>query len=174
MSSIALEKFLEQVTEIEDLDKLVTLKTKGAKGPAKGISVARRSAVLLLNAHFEAYLEDVMQEALTSINPKLNANHLAREFTTPRPDNIDKFFSILGIEKISKQISWKKASNEAVRNALNELQNRRNEIAHGTTVDGQAKKAEVTRFRGYAEGFCKKVDDIVRDQVAAMTGRQPW
>lgn len=174
MASTALNKFHDQINELDDLEALVNLKTKGSKGPTNGIAVARRSAVLLLNAHFEAYLEDVMQEALTAINPQLTSSQLARNFTTPRPQNVDKFFTLLGIEGISKQISWEKASNKAVRGALNELQDLRNEVAHGTTAKGQVKKSQVTRFKNFAVGFCERVDRIVGEQVASMTGTRAW
>lgn len=171
--SIALKQFENGIRELEDLEALVQLKTGGSKGPTTGINAARRSAVLLLNAHFEAYLEDVLQEALSAVNPGFSAASIRRDFTTPRPQNIDKLFTLLSIEKISHSPSWRKAKNSTVRKAIDELQSARNAVAHGDPA-AKATKADVRRFRQYASGFCKAVDDIVADRVLAMTGKRPW
>lgn len=159
--------------ELADLEALIQLKTKGKKGPTAGIAAARRAAVLLLNAHFEAFLEDLLQEALTAINPGLDASSLGRDFKTPRCRNIDRFFVVLGISKLSKQPSWKKASNKAVRRNIDELQDARNAIAHGEK-DAKAKKSDIARFETYVTGFADAADRIVAAQVKKLTGKKPW
>ncbi len=149
------------------------LKTGGNKGPTAGTVAARRAAILLLNAHFEAYLEDVLQEALTALNSGLDATTLRRTFTTPRTANIDKLFVLLGIQKISNTPRWQKASNKSVRNAINELQDTRNAIAHGEK-NVKATKRAITRYSRYVRGFADAVDEIVADQVTKLTGSKPW
>lgn len=173
MPSHARTNFDIGLEELDDLESLVQLKTGGAKGPSKGIAVARRASVLLLNAHFEAYLEEVLQEALTAVSAGLDSHRLARDFTTPRPRNIDHFFALLGIAKISHQPSWQKASNKTVRKNIEALQDARNAIAHGE-AGAKAKKADIARFRGYVVGFADAIDEIVSNRIAAMTGTQPW
>lgn len=64
----ALDQLQIGLQELDDLEALVQLKTKGSKGPTAGILAARRASVLLLNAHFEAYLEDVLEESLKTLN----------------------------------------------------------------------------------------------------------
>jgi len=159
--------------ELKDLEDLVQLKTQGSQGPTAGIAAARRAAVLLLNAHFEAYLEDVLQEALTALNAGLDASTLRRDFTTPRPRNIDRLFVLLGIDKISHQPSWQKAANKTVRGALEELQDTRNAIAHGE-AGVRATKQDVARFGGYVRGFADAVDELIADRIEQLTGRRPW
>lgn len=173
MSSQARQQLDEGLAELNDLEALIQLKTKGSKGPTAGISAARRSAVLLLNAHFEAYLEDLLQEALAALNPGLNAHALARDFTTPRPKNIDRFFLLLGIQKLSQQPSWQKADNKAVRRNIDDLQDARNAIAHGET-GAKASKADIERFRKYVRGFADAADIIVSERIEAMRGSKPW
>lgn len=155
------------------MEGLVQLKTGGSKGPTAGIVVARRASVLLLNAHFEAYLEDVLQEALSFLNPGLSARTIRRDFTTPRPKNIDRLFVLLGINEISKAPSWQKASNKSVRKAIDELQDARNAVAHGDK-DAKTTRADLTRYRKYVQGFAAAVDNLVADRVKTMTGNRPW
>jgi hypothetical protein len=161
------------LNELDDLEKLVQLKTGGSKGPTAGIVAARRAGVLLLNAHFEAYLEDVLQEALSSINVGFSAASIRRDFTTPRPNNIDKLFVLLGVEKISSKPNWRGASNKSVRTAIDGLQNARNAVAHGDR-DAKATKRDLTRYKAYVEGFAKAIDEVVAKRVEAMTGTRPW
>lgn len=172
-SSVALSRLQAELADLDDLDALTRLKTGGKRGPTQGIEVARRGAIMLLNSHFEAYLEGVLEEALKSINTGFDSTTLARDFTTPRPDRIDRLFLLLGIDRISQQISWNNAGNKAVRNAINELQSARNAIAHGEQ-NAKATKSDVNRFRRYVEGFCSGVDKIVAERVTNMTGVRPW
>ncbi|MCR8674379.1 MAE_28990/MAE_18760 family HEPN-like nuclease [Micrococcus sp. HG099] len=115
----------------------------------------------------------MLEEALKSINPGFDSTTLARDFTTPRPDKIDKLLLLLGIDRISQQISWNNAGNKAARKDINELQNARNTIAHGEQ-NAKATKSDVNRFRRYVEGFCSGVDKIVAERVTNMTGVRPW
>lgn len=173
MTSDALKRLRTGLQELDELEALVQLKTSGQKGPHGGISAARRAALVLLNSHFEAYLEDLLQEALLAINTGFDASKLRRDFTTPRADNIDKLFLLLGISKISRLPKWQKASNKSVRAAIDQLQDRRNAIAHGEK-GATVKKREITRFTGYVNKFAESVDDVVRDRIASMTGKKPW
>ena len=171
--SKALAQLQIALKELDDLESLVKLKTGGTKGPTKGILVARRASILLLNAHFEAYLEDVLDEALAALTSGLNTKTLRRNFTTPRPDNINKFFSLLNIEKISTKPSWKKANNVTVRKAIDQLQNTRNAIAHGEP-NAKVKISDVKRYRSFVEGFTNAVDEIVAKRVEEITKTRPW
>lgn len=171
--SSALDQLHLGLRELDDLEALVQLKTSGSKGPTAGIVAARRAGVLLLNAHFEAYLEDVLQEALSSLNPGLSADSIRRDFTTPRARNIDRLFILLGIEKMSFKHSWQRASNKSVRAAIEELQDARNAVAHGEK-EAKATKSDLTRFKGYVLGFAKATDEVVASRIRELTGTRPW
>lgn len=170
--SDALVVLNEGLREVDDLEALVQLKTGGSRGPTAGIAAARRSAVLLINAHFEAYLEDVLEEALNAINDGFSADRLRRDFTTPRVDNINNLFSLIGIDRIAMKPSRQRAGNKAIRKAIDELQNARNAIAHGERA--MVTKSKVRYFRTHVVGFSKSVDRIVANRVEEMTGAAPW
>lgn len=142
----------------------------GRKYEVVGIN---RAAVLMLSAHFEGYLEDLMAESLAAINPSLQPPALTGGFHNPWPDRIDGLFAFLDMERPSREISWQRAGNKAVRNNLEELVRRRNEIAHGTT-GVTVYKDDVVRARKYVEGFSTRFDKAVRGQLHKLTGRYPW
>jgi len=169
-SLAALTDRLKDVDQLMAAHRAVAGSKRGRKFEVEGLN---RAAVLMLTSHFEGYLEDLMAEALTAVNPKLNAPTLTGGFHNPWPDRIDQLFAFLGMSKPSKNISWQKASNTSVRSNLEKLVRTRNKLAHGTT-GVKVYKSEVTSLRKYVEGFAQRFDADVRAQVKALTGSNPW
>lgn len=166
----ALTDRLQDVDQLMDAHRAVGGDQRGRRFEVEGLN---RAAVLMLSAHFEGYLEDVMAEALAAVNPQLEVKPLTGGFHNPWPDRIDDLFAFLGMDKPSKSISWQKAGNAAVRNNLEKLVRTRNRLAHGAT-NVQVYKTEVTSLRKYVEGFSERFDAAVRDQVHTLTGTHPW
>jgi len=161
---------------LKDVDQLMAAHTAvGGPKPGRKYELVglNRAAVLMLSSHFEGYLEDVMAEALAALNPQLNAPTLTGGFHNPWPDRIDELFAFIGMQKPSKNISWQKASNSAVRKNLETLVRTRNKLAHGTT-GVTVNKTDVARLRKYVEGFAERFDKAVRSRVHALTGKNPW
>jgi hypothetical protein len=170
-------KAFEGLTErLKDVDQLMAAhaaiagSTRGRKYEVLGIN---RAAILMLSSHFEGYLEDVMAEALGAINPNLNAPSLTGGFHNPWPDRIDDLFAFLGLSRPSRQISWRKAGNKAVRGNLEDLVRTRNKLAHGTT-GVTVYKSDVIRFRKYATGFAERFDQLVREQIKLLINSYHW
>lgn len=163
-------------TRLSDVDQLMAAHAAvGGAEPGRRFDVEglNRAAVLMLSAHLEGYLEDVMAEALDALNEQLNPKPLTRGFHNPRPDYIDKLFAFIGMDKPSRSISWQRASNQSVRVNLEKLVQTRNRIAHGAT-GVRVYKNEVTSLRKYVEGFAQRFDGLVRNQVHTLTGAHPW
>jgi hypothetical protein len=173
MSSKALDALTDRLKDVDQLmaaHLAVAGPNRGRKFEVEGLN---RAAILMLSSHFEGYLEDVMAEALSAINPELNASTLTGGFHNPWPDRIDQLFAFLGMSKPARQISWQKASNASVRSNLEKLVRTRNKLAHGTTGVKVA-KSEVIGLRKYVEGFAQRFDADVRAQVQSLTGSDPW
>lgn len=166
----ALTDRLKDVDQLMEAHRAVGGNQRGRRFEVEGVN---RAAILMLSAHFEGYLEDVMQEALATINPRLEVEPLTGGFHNPWPDRIDHLFAFLGMKKPSRSISWQRAGNATVRGNLEKLVRTRNRLAHGTT-GVQVYKSEVTSLRKYVEGFAQRFDAAVRDQVHTLTGAYPW
>lgn len=163
-------------TRLRDVDQLMAAhETVGGLEPGRRYDVEglNRAAILMLCAHFEGYIEDVMREALGALNPSLDATPLLAGFHNPWPYRIDDLFAFLGLDSPSKTISWQRASNTSVRDNLGSLVRTRNRIAHGTT-GVSVLKADVTRYRKYVEGFATRFDGLLRTRVRTLTGAYPW
>lgn len=166
----ALTDRLKDADQLMDAHRAVGGDQRGRRFEVEGLN---RAAILMLSAHFEGYLEDVMAEALAAINPQLEAKPLTRGFHNPWPDRIDELFAFIGMDKPSRSISWQRAGNATVRENLSKLVRTRNKLAHGTT-GVRVYKTEVTSLRKYVEGFAQRFDAAVRARVHELTGTPPW
>ena len=161
---------------LDDLDQLmVAHEAVGGteRGRRFGVVALNRASVLLLSAHLEGYLEELMAEALDAVHTGLSPSELTGRFANPSTGNIDNLFAFLGLHKPSDSISWQAAGNTAVKKNINELVDTRNRIAHGATGVAVS-KVEVKRFRGYVVGFAKAFDNLVRGRLRTLTGNYPW
>ncbi len=131
MPSQALESLTTRLVDIDQL--FIAHAAVAGSGPGKkgGVIALNRAGVLLLNAHFEGYLENVFEEALATFSPSLDGAQLYRWFSNPWPKEINKLFAFFGMKKPSDRPHWKGTSNKMVRDALEELVARRNQLAHG-------------------------------------------
>lgn len=166
----ALTDRLRDVDQLMDAHRAVGGAQRGRRFEVEGLN---RAAVLMLSAHFEGYIEDLMAEALAALNPHLGVKPLTGNFHNPWPDRIDELFAFLGMNQPSKSISWQRAGNKAVRDNLGKLVRTRNQLAHGTT-GVSVYKSEITSLRKYVEGFAQRFDELVRHQVQSLTGAPPW
>lgn len=161
---------------LKDVDQLMDAHSKvGGDQPGRryALEALNRASILLLSAHLEGYLEDLMAEAILAVNGHLVADRVISTFSNPSIGNIDRLFAFLGLEKPSGKVKWSNAGNEAVKRNINLLVGARNQIAHGAT-DVRVTKVQVMRYRGYVVGFAKAFDRIVHDRVVVLTGNAPW
>jgi len=163
-------------SRLDDIDQLMA--AHGAVGGVERgrrfeVEALNRAAVLLLSAHLEGYLEDLLSEAVSAVHTGLATDDLTKRFANPTTGNVDGLFRFLGLNKPCDSISWQRAGNAAVKKNINELVETRNAIAHGTT-GVTVHKRMVTRYRQYVVGFAKRFDNLVRDRVATLTGTSPW
>lgn len=159
-----------------DVDQLMAAHT-AVGGTARGrrfeVVALNRASVLMLSAHLEGYLEDLMAESVGAIHGGLSAQGLTQRFANPSTGNIDNLFAFLGLSKPCDALSWRAAGNAAVKRNINKLVESRNAVAHGSTGVAVS-KADVTRYRRYVGGFAKGFDNLARDRVIVLTGSAPW
>jgi hypothetical protein len=163
-------------TRLDDIEQLMDAHAAVGgteRGRRYGLGALNRAAVLLLSAHLEGYLEDLLEEAVTALNPGLSGRELTRRFANPSTGNIDGLFAVIGLNKPSNVVSWQRAGNDAVKDNINQLVETRNSIAHGATGVGVS-KAAVERYQKYVVGFARGIDNLVRERVETVTGTEPW
>ncbi|MDO9099762.1 MAG: HEPN domain-containing protein [Caldisericota bacterium] len=183
MSSVARQNLEAQLA---DFDELMAARdaicSTGAGRPARrqGAAVIR-GGVLLLSAAFEGYVEDVFDLAADLILAGY-PHSVRKQFkkdTSGRLNNADVrkvnmlFFNI-GIPWIMghPKLHWRKFTNKSVQDTLNALIGARNSNAHGKPRS--VRKTRARFWRNFIARLGDKLDEIVSDEVASVTGSRPW
>jgi RiboL-PSP-HEPN len=175
LPSSAFNKLQTRLADVDDLMNAHAAVGGTERGRRRGVEGINRAAVVMLCAHLEGYVEDLLGEAMKAVHPELDPGPLVSKFHNPWPDQIDALFAAIGLPKASRGISWQRAGTAAVIKNLEDLVRTRNKIAHGAT-EVDVSKRMVTRFRGYIEGFARELDLRVAIRIFRMTGNRnfPW
>jgi hypothetical protein len=190
MASSAFEQLDIRLTDIDDLMEAHSAVGGPSRGGRRRLHGVNRAAVLMLCAHLEGYVEDVFREALTAINPRLDPEPLVGRFNNPRPGEIDKLFRFIGMTNASRGIGRRGGvglkdikghvrtrtvpESNRIREGIDSLVGKRNQIAHGATGVYVRKKLVVS-YRGVVIGFARGFDEKVALHVSTITGGDlPW
>jgi len=154
------------------------LVTEPGKGKPAEVSALNRSAFVLLCAHFQGFIEDLHQEAARyTLAGKVSSVADVVRLVKPRNSNphaeiIERMFSGIGVYDLMHSPHWQKCSNQTVRSRVTKYIQERNQIAHGKRPT--IRKAKVTGFKKFVVLLADALDEEVRKQVEALTGRSPW
>ena len=172
--------------QLRDFDELIhardTICPNGAGRPAQRQGAAIiRAGVLILSAAFEAYAEDVYEEAVDLVYvqwPESKRKELKKD-TSQKMNNasvykLNNLFIHIGVPWImdSQKLRWQKFSNSSVQDTLGQLISARNKIAHGRPKTVQ--KPTAKKWRNFVSKLADKIDLVVADRVEEVTGSRPW
>lgn len=143
-----------------------------------GVSI-NRSCVVMLSALLQSFVEEVFKDAAKRAFPALNANENAfdsywrqtKNWGNPSDANIKNLFLRIGVPDVFVGLSWQRMKTDAVRSRLDELNQLRNKIAHGSkqlSVNNQPyslKLANVHTLRNFSECFADRFVPHVRNLV---------
>jgi hypothetical protein len=94
---------------------------------------------------------------------------------TPDSERIQSLFlNLLGIEDITESWARQKKNRDGARNTLDELMERRHEIAHGALMESAPLKTDVERFRGFLSRTVSQTDQRVGRLLESVTGTEIW
>ena len=148
------------------------------RGRPAEVEALNRAGVVLLSAHFQGYIDDLLFEtAHIVLSGKVRdidgLVKLAKpQSANPHPDIIEKMFNSVGVYEVLDDISWQKAKNEVIKKRLSDYIQLRNKIAHGKQES--VSKQKVLQFKKFVEIFTKNLDEIVCQKIKLSTGRDAW
>ena len=171
MTSRALAQVPRRVKDIDELLLAHKLVGRGRKW-ARGTAGINRAAILLLTSHLEGFVEDLFQEAFAKLFPCRDPSRFVKYFHTPSCANIDDLYEFLGLEDVTRQISFTPVSNRKVRENIDSLVKLRHKIVHGQLTRGYI--ADVRSWRGYLTGFARELDGVVTTHLRHALGSDPW
>jgi hypothetical protein len=137
-----------------------------------------RSCIVMLSALIQGFVEDVFVTVSTQVLRKLADADALRKYRTtfnrwgnPNPENLIALFARIGIEDVLDGLSWRNCVNPTVRSRLRNLNQLRNDIAHGhqeLKVDGTVVSlslAHANGYRDFAEQFGVRFENHVTRQL---------
>lgn len=134
-----------------------------------------RSCIVMLSALLQAHVQDVFQAAARRAFPAFAANDAAftaywnqvKSWGNPSDQNIRGLFIQIGVPDVFAGLSWQRTPTAMVREKLGDLNQIRNQIAHGAhhlRVRGQPYSLslrKVIAFRNFAEQFGERIEPHV-------------
>jgi len=128
----------------------------------------RRGDLLTQYSQHESWLWD----SHASVN-RLDAARLLAWMKAPRAAALNRFFQIWGVDDIFKEITRSPVVRGRLRLRLDELVDKRNNIAHGDfTVEAQY--LDIVQYRAAVKKFCTSADRAMARRLKTLTGGRPW
>jgi hypothetical protein len=134
-------------------------------GTRQGTSL-NRSCIIMLSALLQSYVQEVFKSCAIETLPALREDHVweaywkqMKGWGNPSADNIKILFLKIGIPDVISGMSWQKCTQQNVAKKLNELNNIRNQIAHGADKlrlndkDYSLTLAKVEAFQRFSSSF---------------------
>jgi hypothetical protein len=103
----------------------------------------------------------------------LDPSRLLTWMKAPNPKNLVRFFQIWGIRDIFSAVTRKKVTNAALRLRLEELVEKRNNIAHGDFT-AEATYLDIMQYASAVKTFCTRADVRLARQLKTIIGSPPW
>ena len=176
----------ELTLRLKDYEEIMTARdsicsTNAGRPAQKQGAAVLRSAVVMLAAAFEAYVEDVFDaavdliyDAATAADRKELKGDTSGKLNNASVFKVNRLFFNLGIPWIMQhdKVRWQKFPNTKVQDTLTKLIAARNSIAHGGNKS--VSKPTALRWKGCIERLADRLDTIVADHVTTQGKARPW
>jgi hypothetical protein len=151
------------------------------------VAALNRAIVVTCASAWEAYLEELVREALNALRPPapplgawptLNATvrgHLGR-FNNPNTENIRLLLSdSLGLQDIQKTWVWRNCTSAQAVQRLTDAMNLRHQIAHGVHPRPIVSTFYSSQLPAFFRRLARCTDRAVRDHLKNVLGiTNPW
>lgn len=188
MSSHAYTNYLEVLlADAIELNAAHTRLRTGQPGRQWGLGAVNRPVVVLCVSAWEAYLEELIKEAIETMRPSgpalgiwpaLKAQTLsdAGRFNNPNVENAMKLFAtILGLTDVTLAWSWRNSNRDSARGYLNEALSHRHQIAHGVSPRPTIHNDYARWLPAFFRNLGNCTDNAVRDHLVNSLGiLAPW
>lgn len=171
---------LQDIDEIYEAHKSITGGGRGRPAERRGAALTRAGTVLLAAA-LEAFVKDLFEEAASYILRESSEEERKALFDqakknvsgNPSIHSINMFYFHLGIPWVCNDIHWRNCTNETFQHKINQLIDKRNNVAHGHSTHLNLNmligwKNTVDRFSEYFE---TKIGEYILDNTGV---RPPW
>jgi hypothetical protein len=195
MSSNASIRFKNKLTDVQALlDIHGDISGLGRGRRRSNLRVLHKSAIALLVAAWETYIEALLEEGVLLISGivlsgtqanvqynelqeliKENVQQATKRLHTAKSDNVLILFrNCFGIEDIRE--SWRRPGMDWKRayRALDQLLDERHSVVHGAITDPEYSKRDVILWQQFLQVTVDRTDLAVSKRIRKLTGKPPW
>lgn len=188
MPSLAYDQYLlpllKDAREIENAHQ--NLRT-GTTGRQWGLGSLNRAAVVMCLSAWEAYIEELVKESVTSFKPTVPASTLwqsinadARSqigrFNTPGADNVRRLIAdTIGLQDVTQSWHWQRTTVREAKDRLSTALTYRHQVAHGVNPRPVIHNQYASKLPGFFTNLGLRTDRAVREYlVATLHVPSPW
>jgi len=158
----------------------------GARGRQRGLGAINRTAVVICVSAWEAYVEEVIKEALDLLRPaavpagtwdivKAPALAQIKRFNTPNSGNTKSLISnCLGLTDITLYWRWKNCTSTSACAYLNTALDTRHKIAHGVNPRPTVHRSYAGWLPDLFKNLALCTDVAIADHVIGLGSPRPW
>jgi hypothetical protein len=153
------------VADAADSEAAHTRLRTGQPGRQWGLGAINRAVVVLCVSAWEAYLEEVLKEAIEVLRPRgpdmgtwpaLKAAAMSEigRFNNPNVENSTRLFaSCIGLADVTVSWGWRNCARQTARDYLNDALTHRHHIAHGVNPRPTIHNG----YSGWLPGFFRRL-----------------
>lgn len=189
MASNALSDHLEAV--LIDAEELVAAHANlctGERGRQYGLGAINRAIVVMCAAAWEAYVEEIVREAINSLIPptgsagtawpalNANAKNEIKRFNNPNSQNVRNLLhKTLALPDVTNSWYWQNCSTRKAVSALDDFLKTRHETAHGENPRPTVHNKYTVRLISLVRNLAKRTDVTIASHLASTHGiPRPW
>jgi hypothetical protein len=178
MPSNARNKLSNALKDVDELVKAHETVTGGGRGRPRqrqGAAISR-AGIVLLAAAFEAFVEDLFEEAADVVYQgwTVDERKAFLKQTARRLNNADVFktnylYFNLGIPWVFRDIKWQKFANKTLVREINEMVDTRNKVAHGRQP--AIRLVTLRYWKRMVENLAPRFETKVSAEVKRLSGK---
>jgi hypothetical protein len=170
-----------------ELDEAHSALRTGQVGRQWGLGALNRAAVVMCLSAWEAYVEELVKEAIDSFRPaiphqtlwqSINADARSQigRFNAPNAENVRRLIAdTIGLQDVTASWSWQNTTAQQARTRLTDAIRFRHEVAHGVSPRPTIHNNYASRLPGFFRKLSSATDDAVHEYlVNTLHVAAPW
>ena len=175
------------LTDAEDLEDAHTRLRTGTRGRQFRLAALNRAAVVMCLAAWEAYVEELVREALQALRPadpplgawpmhNASVSRQLGRFNTPSAENVRQLLSdALGFPDIRPSWRWPYCTSAQASQRLTDALRLRHEVAHGVNPRPTVHNYYSSHLPDFFRRLARCTDAAVRNHLVVTHGLvNPW
>lgn len=178
---------LPLLLDAEELEQAHMSLRTGAPGRQWDLGALNRASVVMCLSDWEAYVEQLVKEAIETFKPAVPSNTLWQSikadagsqvgrFNTPNVENVKRLIAdTIGLQDVTAEWAWQNTTPKQAKVRLTEAINHRHKIAHGVNPRPTIRNNYASKLPKFFRSLGLQTDKSVRVYlVSSLHVEMPW